>query len=139
MRTVLIDLNIILDYLGKRNGWEKVAEFFKLVVTKKIKGFVCAHEITTLSYFLSKEKLDRTNIKKIISVIMRRFEIIEVSKEILNNALYSTINDYEDAVIEVSAKEKNIDYIITRNIKDFKQSQIKALLPEEYLIINKNS
>jgi predicted nucleic acid-binding protein len=45
------------------------------------------------------------------------------------------LSDYEDAVIEISAKEKNIDYIITRNIKDFKKSQIKYLLPEEYLAI----
>jgi hypothetical protein len=64
---------------------------------------------------------------------MKMFKIIEVNEKILNAALHSGLIDYEDAVIEVSAMEKKIDYIITRNIKDFKNSQIKALLPEEYL------
>jgi hypothetical protein len=49
--------------------------------------------------------------KKVISGIMKRFTVIEVNEEILNRALYSKIDDFEDAVIEVSASEKNVDYI----------------------------
>jgi len=41
----------------------------------------------------------------------------------------------EDAVIEVSAKEKNALYIVTRNIKDFKKSGVKAVTPEELLVM----
>ncbi|MDR2706905.1 MAG: hypothetical protein LBC02_14090 [Planctomycetaceae bacterium] len=66
---------------------------------------------------------------------MRRFNIIEVNEKILSEALYSELNDFEDAVIEISSKEKMVEYIITRNIKDFKKSQIKAITPEEFLII----
>jgi hypothetical protein len=62
---------------------------------------------------------------------------LEINKTILEKSLFSNLSDYEDAVIEISAKEKNIDYIITRNIKDFKKSQIKPLLPEEYLAIKR--
>ena len=41
----------------------------------------------------------------------------------------------ENAVIEVSAKEKNAGYIVTRNIKDFKKSSVKAVTPEELLVM----
>ncbi|GHV72391.1 hypothetical protein AGMMS49928_29190 [Spirochaetia bacterium] len=49
----------------------------------------------------------------------------------------NVILDYEDAVIEQSAKKMKIDYIITKNIKDFVKGEIKSLRPEEYLAINK--
>jgi predicted nucleic acid-binding protein len=135
MKTILIDLNIIIDYLDKRSGHEKALEIIIQCCLKKVKGYLCAHEITTLSYFLGKNVKDRTKNIKIISVLLKIFEIIGINKTILEKALFSDMSDYEDAVIEMSAKEKNIDYIITRNIKDFKKSQIKSLLPEEYLAI----
>ena len=136
MKTILIDLNIILDYLNKREGHEKALEIIIQCCLKKIKGFICAHEITTLSYFLEKESKDKNKNIKIISGILEMFEIIEINKTILEKALLLNINDYEDAVIVTSASEKGIKYIITKNIKDFKNSQIKVLLPEEYLAIN---
>jgi predicted nucleic acid-binding protein len=52
MRKVLIDLNIILDILGKRMEHEAAAAVFDHCVKRKIKGYVSSHEITTLSYFL---------------------------------------------------------------------------------------
>ena len=135
MKTILIDLNIILDYLNKREGHEKALEIIIQCCLKKIKGFICAHEITTLSYFLEKESKDKNKTIKTISGILEMFEIIEINKTILEKALLLNINDYEDSVIVASASEKRINYIITKNIKDFKNSQIKALLPEEYLAI----
>ncbi|MDR1177132.1 MAG: PIN domain-containing protein [Treponema sp.] len=135
MKTILIDLNIIIDYLDKRPGHEKALEIIIQCCLKKVKGYLCAHEITTLSYFLEKNVRDRNKNTKIITVLLKIFEIIEINKTILEKSLFSNLSDYEDAVIEISAKEKNIDYIITRNIKDFKKSQIKPLLPEEYLAI----
>jgi predicted nucleic acid-binding protein len=133
MKTILIDLNIIIDYLDKRAGHEKALEIIAECCLRKVKGYVCAHEITTLSYFLDKNVKDKNKTIKIISGLLKIFEIIEINKTILEKSLFSDLLDYEDAVIEISAKEKNIDYIITRNIKDFKKSQIKTLLPEEYL------
>jgi predicted nucleic acid-binding protein len=135
MKTILLDLNIILDYLNKRDGHEKALEIVIRCCLGKVKGYVCAHEITTLSYFLEKEHKDRGTNIKIISGILKMFEIIEINKTILERALLSNINDYEDAVIVESANEKNVDLIITKNIKDFKNSVKKVLTPEEYLAI----
>ncbi|GHU76707.1 twitching motility protein PilT [Spirochaetia bacterium] len=137
MKTVLVDLNVILDYLEQRDGYETAAIIIKECFLKRIKGYVCAHEITTLSYFLSKNKMKKRTMVKIISGILKIFEVIEVNGEILNDALYSAITDYEDAVIEQSAKRMKIDYIITKNMKDFVKGEVKSLRPEEYLAINK--
>jgi hypothetical protein len=70
---------------------------------------------------------------------MKRFKVIAVDEKILNKALVSEIDDFEDAVIEISAKENAAEYILTRNIKDFKKSVVKPITPEELLIILKTS
>ena len=135
MKNIVIDINIFMDFLFKREGHEKVAEVFKRCIRGELKGFVCAHEITTLHYFLKKLVNDRNKIRKSLSGIMKRFKIIETNEIILNKSLYSDIDDYEDAVIEVSASENNVEYILSRNIKDFKKSIVKAITPDELLAI----
>ena len=137
MKTIVIDINILMDFLFKREGHRKVAEVFILASSGKIQGFVCAHEITTLFYFLNKAIKDKRKIKKTLSGIMNRFKIIEINENLLGKALSSEIDDFEDAVIEVSSIEKNAEYIVTRNIKDFKKSVINAITPEELIAIMK--
>jgi predicted nucleic acid-binding protein len=139
MKKVVIDVNIFMDFLFKREGHEKVAEIFKQCIKGNIKGFSCAHEITTLNYFLNRSNKDKVKIKKTISGIMRRFKVIAINEEILTKALSSEIDDFEDAVIEVSSKENDAEYILTRNTKDFKKSIVKSITPEELLIILKNA
>jgi predicted nucleic acid-binding protein len=138
MKNTVIDINIFMDFLFKRQGHENIVEMFKFCMKGNIKGFICAHEITTLCYFLDKAEKDKSKIKKVISGLMKRFIVIEINEELLNKALNSEIDDFEDAVIEVSAIDRNADYIITRNTKDFKKSVIPAKTPEELLLIINN-
>jgi len=123
MKKVLIDLNIILDMLGKRVDHEAAAAVFDSCVKRKIKGYVSSHEITTLSYFLEKEKYDKFKKKKIISLLLDNLSILTAHEKILRNALDSEIEDYEDAVIDELSKNEELDFIITRDLKDFKKSK----------------
>jgi len=138
MKNIVIDINIFMDFLFKREGHEKVAEVFRYCAENRLIGYVCAHEITTLSYFLHKSIKEKGQVIKSLSWIMRRFKVIEVNAMILGKSLHSEIDDYEDAVIEVSAYENNADCILTRDISDFKKSMVKAATPEELLAIVKH-
>jgi predicted nucleic acid-binding protein len=132
---IVIDLNVLLDFLLERSGCASAEAVLNYCCLKKIKGFICAHEITTLAYFLQKEPKSRIKVKEIIANILEMLEIIEINTEILRQALFSPITDYEDAVIEASAKAGKADYIVTRNLHDFKRSAVKALTPEKMLDI----
>ena len=138
MKNMVIDINVLMDFLFKREGHEKAAEIFTFCTNGTVRGCICAHEITTLYYFLDKSIREKNKIKKTISVIMGWFKVIAIDEEILRQSLYSEIDDYEDAVIEVSAHVNNAEYILTKNIKDFKKSTIKAITPAEFLAILKN-
>ena len=51
----------------------------------------------------------------------------------LQNALTSPITDYEDAVQNECALAENLDAIVTRNTKDYKNSSVKIYSPTEFL------
>ena len=138
MKNIVVDINILMDFLFKRTGHEKALEIFIHCTTGILKGFVCAHEITTLYYFLSKSIRDKNKIRRSLSGIMNQFTVIEVNEMILSKSLYSEIDDYEDAVIETSSSINNIDFIITKNIKDFKKSKVRAITPDELIAMIKS-
>ena len=139
MKKVLIDLNIILDFLNKRNFHEEAANIINMCVEKKLFGFIAAHEITTLSYFLLKEKKNKNKAADIISALLDMFNIIPIDEKILREALFSPVKDYEDAVIEVSSVKNSIDYLISRNLGDFKSARIQVFTPEQFFIKESNS
>jgi len=138
MKKNLVDINIILDFLNKRNFYELAKQIIQLCSDKKIQGYVCAHEITTLSYFLEKDK-ENEIVNKILISIMDMFTIISIDENILRNALKSQIKDFEDAVIEVSSLQNDVDCIVSRNKEDFVKSKILCLEPADFLaMVNSN-
>uniref|UniRef100_A0A7C3IQI2 PIN domain-containing protein n=1 Tax=Gracilinema caldarium TaxID=215591 RepID=A0A7C3IQI2_9SPIR len=135
MKKVLIDLNIILDFLNKRNFHQEAAQLINMCVEKKIAGFLCAHEVTTLSYFLLKQQNDKVKVINTITALLDIFNVLAIDESILRDSLISPISDFEDAVVEVSSMKNNIDYIITRNISDFKLSRIPTYTPEQFFLL----
>ena len=135
MKKVLIDINIVLDVLNKRQEHEAAAKIFDLCERRKLKGFVCSHEITTLSYFMEKYKYPKNKRVFIITKLLDLFSIIPTTEKILRNSLNSGIDDYEDAVIEASAQSEEINFIISRNIKDFRKGKVDCFSAKEAMVI----
>lgn len=132
VKKVLIDINVIMDVAVKREGFISSQKVINYCMKKMIAGYVCSHEITTLSYLLQR-KYNRQKASVFIKKILDMFIVLPSTGEILKLALNSRIKDYEDAVIEVTGLKNDIDFIITRNIKDFNNSRIISLSPEEFL------
>jgi uncharacterized protein (DUF1499 family) len=124
----------ILDFLNKRNFYELAKQVIQLCSDEKVQGYVCAHEITTLSYFLEKNR-DSKMVNKILASIMDIFTIIPIDENILRKSLASKIKDFEDAVIEVSSLQNDVDYIISRDKDDFIVSSVPCLPPKDFLDI----
>lgn len=135
MKKITIDINILLDFLNKRNKHKQAAQIIELCNANKIQGYLCAHEITTLAYSLMKYHNASQKVKLVLNEFLDIFKIIPITETILRRSFNSKINDFEDAVIEVSSFENEIDYIITRNLNDFKKSNVKSLSPIEFIAI----
>jgi predicted nucleic acid-binding protein len=135
MKKILLDLNIILDFLNKRHDHVSAAKVFDLCIKNTVKGHMCSHEITTLSYFLEKEHYSQRKFKKTLLNILDNFTIIPAIETVFRKALDSEINDFEDAVIDESAQKEKLECIITRNLDDFKKSKVPAYTAGEFLAL----
>ena len=58
-----------------------------------------------------------------------------MNKRSVMEALNSDFTDFEDALQNFSLKNTDIQTIITRNIKDYKNSEFNVLTPSEFLEI----
>lgn len=134
MHSVLIDTDVILDFLYDRKPFAKFAtEILNLCEEKKIHGYTTPVIICNVYYLLrktSKHQLIVEKIKQLLSII----EIIQMNKEVVLDALNSEFKDFEDGLQNFSAVQNGtISIILTRNIKDFKKSGLSVLTPEMYL------
>ena len=130
---LLIDTNIVLDVLCNRKGLvEDSSKVFKLCETKKLDGYLSAISVPNIAYILRKE-LSVEKLKSIIVKLNIIFSIIELKTNDLIFATDLDFKDYEDALQSICAKRIKADFIITRNTKDFKNSPVKAITPEQLL------
>ena len=130
---VLFDTNIILDVLLDRKPFSEYASaLMSKVERSEINGFLCATTVTTIHYLLSKS-LDKKHATVSINSITSLFEIASVNRVVIENAMKSKYTDFEDSFLHESARHAGAGYIVTRNIKDFKNSKIPVFTSIEFL------
>lgn len=128
---VLFDTNVILDVLQNRQPHAQAAtQLVARIERKEITGYVCATTITTIFYLASKA-IGAETAKAQIKLMLELFEVTQVDKTVLLSAMQAGFSDFEDAVLYKAAQHASVDCIVTRNIKDFKQSKLPVYLPAE--------
>lgn len=134
MQKILIDTDVILDFFFDRKPFsDNAAKILSLCESKEIKGYIPSVIISNVYYLLrqtaSHEKVVE-NLNQLISIT----EVLTTDKVIINKALNSKFKDFEDALQNYSAElSGEIDLIVTRNTKDFKNSALGIMTPENYL------
>lgn len=136
---LFIDTNIMLDLLGERVPfYEHAAKVATIADSGKVTLIVSALSYSTCFYLLSRYESFERVIEK-----LRKFktisEVSDLSDNIIDKGLASKFVDFEDALQYYCALKSNCDLIITRNGKDFKQSDLPVMTAEEYLASLKNS
>ena len=127
---VVIDTNIILDALMKREPWAATAQaLLRAAAMDKIKGFIIASQTTDVFYLLCRQGADETTAKSIIQRLTESVKVFDVTSADVKNALASTMQDYEDGLLACCAKRQKMEYIITRNEAGFAQSPVMAISP----------
>lgn len=134
MKSLLIDTNIIIDLLAKRDEfYSEAAQLFSLADRKEVQL-----KISSLSFANTNYILTRLKSPKEAREILRKFkvlvEILNLDDRIIELAISDDkFPDFEDGLQYYSALENSVDVFITRNKKDFKKSKIPVLTAREYL------
>ena len=134
MDNVLIDTDVILDFFFDRKPFsEHAAKIFSFCELKLIQGFLTPVIFSNVYYLLRQTAKHEKVIEK-LKELLSITEVLIIDKEVLLQALNSKFKNFEDAIQNYAAvKSGAIDTIITRNVKDFKNSEIGVVTPEEYL------
>ncbi len=131
---VLIDTNIILDVLEKRTPFYDASKtVLESCVSDDVTGYIALHSISNIFYILRKHysAVDR---RKLLLDIMDLLKVADASHENVRNALIrEDFSDFEDCLQDECAARIHADYIITRNIADFSNSNIPAITPSDFL------
>ncbi len=135
---LFLDTNIVIDLLGEREHfYESAAKIATLADKGKIQIFVSALTYSTTYYLLA-----RFEDKEIVKEKIKQFKVIaetaDLTDRIVDKGLTSKFSDFEDSLQYYCAVKMDCNIIITRNGKDFKESDIPVLTPDEYLNSIKN-
>ncbi len=132
MKIIFIDSDIILDLIARREPfYSHAAQLFTSIEENKIKAVTSPVIFSNIFYILRKLKGRLFALNKLKKIRML-INITNVDEKIIDLALVSEIKDFEDAIQLYAAKNLNIKYLITRNIKDYKDNEVIAITAEEY-------
>jgi predicted nucleic acid-binding protein len=134
---VLFDTNVILDVLMDRVPFAEDASFLMSMAEKgEIEGCIAATTVTTLIHLIQKA-LGRNSAAEKIKTLLSIFEPLPVNRGILEAALNSSFKDFEDAVLYEAGRHAGVEYILTRNVKDFRKSELPVSTPTEFMAMLK--
>ena len=130
MRSILVDINVVLDVLLDRQPHVDASAVVWAAVESHVSdGLLAAHAVTTIHYLIRKE-LGVSAAKRTVSAMMRVFGIAPVDASVLDDALKLPMPEFEDAVTAAAARAAGCDYIVTRDPRGFRGSPVRALTPE---------
>lgn len=135
MDRILVDTNIVLDLLAKREDFiVEAQELFTLSDKNELKLYVSSLTFANTYYILS-QKMKLNDARKILRKFKVLVEVLPMDDKIIDLSLESDFKDFEDAIQYHTAIENEINIIVTRNLKDFKTSKIPVLTAKDYIKI----
>ena len=133
MKKVFFDTNIMIDVIGRREQFCKPSmQIMSLADRGRIRIYVSALSYATASFILGKYNKGLDIISE-FSKFMKITIATLVDSSMVEQSVKSEFKDFEDAMQYFSAKHENVDYIITRNKKDFAVSDIPVFEPQEFV------
>ena len=131
---VLIDTNIILDFLLQREPFFQDAELlFQAIDYGQVVGYATATTLTDIFYIARRHSRSIEQARQAVSETLRAMEICPVNRLVLESAFGSGLTDFEDAIQIACAVDRGLDAILTRDTQGFVNSSVPVLSVQEFL------
>lgn len=129
---IFVDTNILVDLIADRKPFSKYAiELFDKAEKAEVSLFVSSHSVATTHYLL-KKYISEKQLRVILYNLLDFVTVIAIDTENLKQGLRSQHKDFEDALqINCAESIAEMNFIVSRNVKDFRKSSIQVVNPEE--------
>lgn len=140
MKNLFLDTNVIIDVLADRRPFSvSSSKLFDYADNGKTSLYISALSYSNIYYIIRKSCSH-----KVMISLLRDLEAItltlDVTKQIISKSFNSNFKDFEDAIqYNTALSNKKVEAIITRNPKDYKNSDLSVFTPDEALKIIENS
>lgn len=132
-KKLLIDTNIIIDLLAKRKKfYQSAAKLFSLADQEKVELYTSSLSFANTYYILNRE-MNESKVREILRKLKILVKVVSIDEKIIDLSLNSDFRDFEDAIQYYAAIESDIDIIITRNLKDFKKSELPVMTGSQFI------
>ena len=134
MKKVFVDTNIVIDLLSRREPFfEETATLFSQADKKRIELTISSLTIANTSYTLLRQ-MDSNKAKSILRKLRLIVRILPLDDKIVGLALNDeTFSDFEDGLQYFTAIENLQELIITRNLRDFKNSKLPTMTAKQFI------
>ncbi|HEY0056891.1 MAG TPA: PIN domain-containing protein [Pedobacter sp.] len=133
MENVFVDTNVIIDLLAKREPFYKDAQdLFTLSDKKEIQLSISSLSFANAYYSIVKHHKG-VDAKRYLAKFKVLVNVLSLEDKAIELALASDFEDFEDGLQYFVAMDNEADIIITRNVKDFKNSKIPVMTAGEYI------
>jgi len=131
---IFIDTDIILDVVTGRLPYSvEASSLFTLIEEGHIKSSTSSLSFSNIYYVLRKYTTHHRVVSR-LKELSELLQIINVDDTIIKRALQSGFKDFEDAIqYQTALTNPNIEVIVTRNIKDYKEAELPVMSPETFI------
>jgi len=141
MKNLFLDTNVIIDVLADRQPFsEPASKLFNYAEKGKINLFVSALSYSNI-YYIIRKNCTHKQMLSLLRDLEALTETLDVTKQVISKSLSGDFKDFEDAIqYNTAIANKKTEAIVTRNVKDYKNSKLPILMPDEAVgIIENNS
>jgi predicted nucleic acid-binding protein len=129
---ILVDVNVFEDVFRLRHGWEASLTVLNEVRNTQVTGYVSALTPPIL-YFFRRSTRGEKAARQAVQKILQGFAVVSLTGDAIERAYATVLPDFEDALQLEAAKAANVEAVVTRNKKHFRQKDVRILTPEEFV------
>lgn len=138
MMKILVDTNVIINYLTRREDKyrESSIQVMEMCADEKVEGYIAFHSLSIIWYFSVREKKPEEKRREWLDRVCKILTTSSANHDLVVGAVHNTkFRDFEDNLQECCAVSAGADYIVTVNVKDYENSRVKAVTPEQLVKI----
>jgi predicted nucleic acid-binding protein len=130
---VLLDTDVILDVITARLPFaQEAGELLDLNEQGAFEAYISA--LTPLNvFYIGRKAKSSANLRESVKELLQAVKVCPLNDSVLNAAFALPFKDYEDAVQHCCATAAGLDAIVTRNVRDYKNSRLPVFTPAEFL------